>query len=171
MSRSTKPRASRMRRTFGVVAATGAAAALLFGGTAVVPQASPVLAPQGAEAAAMNLMIRNGNTSMELHVCKDWGWPSGVWYATRCLQNPSKKSEPNGRVVRLAPGKSTPSLEDWDGIHVPRGYRLMRARFNRDGSKTYNITVRGCVTNSAEWTKVQPTFAAGVTDWFRLQKC
>ena len=108
MSRSTKPRASRMRRTFGVVAATGAAATLLFGGTAVVPQASPVLAPVQAHATA-------GDTSVEVRAggavrayC-DW---NVTWYYV--LQNGDSSYN-----------KCTADNHDTDGLMSPGSKRCI----------------------------------------------
>ena len=112
MPRSTKPRASRMRRTFGVVAATGAAAALLFGGTAVLPQASPVLAPQEAQAGvACNVTLglvcgriyNKATSNVKINVHDGWS---------------SNPKVPAGNVQQVAPGKSS-TFKDADGYCIP----------------------------------------------------
>ena len=112
MPRSTKPRASRMRRTFGVVAATGAAAALLFGGTAVVPQASPVLAPQEAQAGVVcngslglicGRIYNKASSNVKINVHDGWS---------------SNPKVPAGKVQQVAPGKSS-TFKDADGYCIP----------------------------------------------------
>ncbi len=82
MSRNTNPRASRVRRTFGVAAATGATVALLFCSTAVVPQASPVLAPAQAHAGLLcdwsggsvcGRIYNSPSSNIKINVHNSWG--------------------------------------------------------------------------------------------------
>ena len=153
------------RKLVALVGATSLGAGLLAIAPAVAPAASPVLAPTQAQAFNLGgLDVLNGNRNgRELHVCKQWGWPKGVWHAKSCKSDGS-----NGAVQQLRPGQRS-TQGDTDGIHVPKGYRLERKKPRRGG--TYWAVERGCVTNANGWTKVQPSQPIGSVDWFRIEKC
>lgn len=112
MSRNTNPRASRVRRTFVVVAATGATVALLFCSTAVVPQASPVLAPAQAHAGLLcdwsggsvcGRIYNSPSSNIKINVHNSWG-PKD-WISA-------------GDVQQVAPGRSA-TFRDADGYCIP----------------------------------------------------
>ena len=154
----------KLKKIGGLFAATAASAALLLGGTAVVPEASPVLAPAPAAAGGgdlVPLVIENYNhNGKELHVCTGW---SGDRYRNDC---PS-------RVIRLKPKERSDQVKDGvrdaDGAHVPVGYKLMEYTYYPRSGRTVVKTIRGCVT-SKPWTKVSPTL---FDSYYRLRlvKC
>lgn len=155
---------SKLQRFVAPLVSMSVASLVLVAAQAVAPQSSPVLAPTQVQAADFGgLDVVNGNSGgKELHVCKDWGWPSGIWYAKTC-----KSDGTNGAVQRLKPGQRS-TQGDTDGIHVPKGYKLQRWNPSRAGAWRNE---RGCVTNANEWTKVQPTSPWNNVNTFRIVKC
>lgn len=98
----------KLKKIGGLIAATAASAALLLGGTAVVPQSSPVLAPVQAHATA-------GDTSVEVRAggavrayC-DW---NVAWYYV--LQNGDSSYN-----------KCTADNHDTDGLMSPGSKRCI----------------------------------------------
>lgn len=109
MSRiASNTRTSRLRRAFAVIAAFIAATIVLFGGTAVVPQASPVLAPVQAHATAgdTSVQVRAGGA---VRAYCDW---NVAWYYV--LQNGDSSYN-----------KCTADNHDTDGLMSPGSKRCI----------------------------------------------